>query len=78
MKLKTNVDFKKLWKTAGNCSGDVFLQTSDGSILNLKSLLSQYALMSIMGKNHVLVGAQLVCVQEDDYQKLTEFIEEET
>lgn len=77
MRLKANIDIGNFGKAAGKCSGDVFLQTSDGNILNIKSLLTQYALISIMGSNHVLKNAQVVCVQEDDYQKLADFLEEE-
>lgn len=76
MKLKKNVDLNQFWEVARKCEGDVFLQTAEGDILNLKSLLSQYTVMSIMGHNNVLENAQVVCVQEENYQKLAEFLEE--
>lgn len=76
MKLKKNIDLNQFWEVARKCEGDVFLQTTEGDILNLKSLLSQYTVMSIMGHNHVLENAQVVCVQEENYQKLAEFLEE--
>lgn len=76
MKLKKDVDIKEFMDVARKCSGDVFLQTTEEDILNLKSLLSQYVLMSIMGHRHLLERAQIVCVQEEDYQKLTDFLEE--
>lgn len=76
MKLKKAIDINKLMEAARACVGDTFLQTAEGDILNLKSLLSQYAIMSIMGNHHILDSAQIVCVQEEDYQKLAEFLEE--
>ena len=75
-KLRKNIDINKFTEAAGKCEGDVFLHTSEGDILNLKSLLSRYALMSIMGNNHVLQNAKVVCVQEENYQKLADFLEE--
>lgn len=76
MKLRKNVDLNQFWEAARKCEGDVFLQTAENDILNLKSLLTQYTVMSIMGHNHVLENAQIVCVQEENYQKLAEFLEE--
>lgn len=76
MKLKKGVNINDLFETARKCGGDVFLQTKEGDILNLKSLLSRYAVMSIMGNRHLLESAQVVCVQEEDYKNLTEFLEE--
>lgn len=77
MKLKSDVNIKDFLDAAHKCSDQVFLQTAEEDILNLKSLLSQYVLMSIMGNKHLLERAQIVCVQEEDYQMLTEFLEED-
>lgn len=76
MKLKKDVNINEFLDVAHKCNGDVFLQTTEADILNLKSLLSRYVLMSIMGHHNLLESAQIVCVQEEDYQKLTEFLEE--
>lgn len=77
MKLKKDIDINEFLKVAQTCSGSAFFHTSEGDILNLKSLLTQYALMSILGNNHLLESAQIVCVQEEDYQKLAAFLEKE-
>ena len=74
MKFKDSVDFNAFLDTAKQCSGDIFLQTNEGDILNLKSLLSRYVLMSILGNPGLLRSAQVTCVQEDDYQLLTEYL----
>lgn len=74
MKFKDSVEFNAFLDAAKQCSGDIFLQTSEGDILNLKSLLSRYVLMSIMGNPDLLQSAQVTCVQEDDYQLLSEYL----
>lgn len=74
MKFKDSVEFNAFLDAAKQCSGDIFLQTSEGDILNLKSLLSRYVLMSIMGNPSLLQNAQVTCVQEDDYQLLSEYL----
>ncbi|MCH5342124.1 MAG: hypothetical protein J1E01_11730 [Acetatifactor sp.] len=76
MKLKKNIDLNQFLEAARKCEGDTFLHTVEGDILNLKSLLSQYTVMSIMGHNHVLENAQVICVKEENYQKLADFLEE--
>lgn len=76
MKLKKGVDINEFFEVANKCSGDIFLQTTEGDILNLKSLLSRYAVMSIMGNQHLLDSAEIVCVQEEDYKKLADFLVE--
>lgn len=76
MKLKDSVIINDFLEAAQKCSGDVFLQTAEGDILNLKSLLSKYALTALMSKKNLLESAQIVCVQEEDYQKLAEFLVE--
>lgn len=77
MKLKKDIDLNAFAQAAQNCEGSVFCQTTEGDILNLKSLLSQYVLMSVMGNPHMLENVQITCVQEEDYQKLADFLEDE-
>lgn len=76
MKLKKDIDLSAFAQAAQNCEGSVFCQTTEGDILNLKSLLSQYVLMSVMGNSHMLENVQITCVQEEDYQKLADFLED--
>lgn len=74
MKFKDSVDINAFLDATKQCSGEIFLQTNDGDILNLKSLLCRYMLMSIMGNSDLLQSAQITCVQEDDYQLLSEYL----
>lgn len=75
MKFKDSVNINAFLDTAKQCTGDVFFQTNEGDILNLKSLLSRYVLMSIMGNPSLLKNAYVTCVQEEDYQLLSEYLE---
>ena len=77
MKLKQSIDVNAFLEAAKKCGGTVFFQTTEGDILNLKSLLSQYVLMSIMRNDNLLKTGQIICVQEEDYQLLTDFLESE-
>ena len=63
-------DLKKLISFAQDAKGDVFLKTSDGDVLNLKSKLTQ--LLAISGNiDWGTVGeATVVCSNEEDEQKL--------
>lgn len=74
MKLKESVDVKAFLDAARECLGDVFFQTAEGDILNLKSLLSQYVLMSVLGNQNLLKNGQIVCMQESDYEKLGDYL----
>ena len=75
MKFVEGVNINSFLNTAKRCSGDVYLQTTEGDILNLKSLLSRYVLMTIMGKPDLLKNAQITCVQEEDYRMLSDYLE---
>lgn len=62
-------------EAAKNCTGDVFFHSVDGDIINLKSLLSQYVLASIACKPGLLRNARVVCTQDEDYAKLSDFLQ---
>lgn len=54
-KLKLHdVDFAEFLETVDKCKGDVFLETEDGDILNLKSRLCQ-----MLGLATLLKGAEI-------------------
>lgn len=78
MKIKENIDIVSFLDKAKECLGDVFLHTSEGDILSLKSLLSQYVLMSILCKPNLLREARVICTDENDYQSLSDYLEEDS
>ena len=49
-----NVDFEDFIKTVEKCKGDVYLETPDGDVLNLKSKLCQ-----IIGLSTILASAEV-------------------
>ena len=75
MKLKEGIDINIFLTAAEKCSGQVFFHTAENDILNLRSLLSRYVLMSIMGNRALLKDSQIVCTQDDDYLLLKDFLE---
>ena len=49
-----NLDLADFIKTLDSCKGDVFMETADGDVLNLKSKLCQ-----IIGLTNILKGAEI-------------------
>lgn len=75
MRLKEGIDVNDFLAAAEKCTGQVFFHTADGSILNLRSMLSHYVLVSILCNKSVLDDSQIVCTQDDDYQLLQNYLE---
>lgn len=68
-----NLDFTEFIKALDSCKGDVFLETAEGDVLNLKSKLCQ-----IMGIANILKGATVAeavirCANKDDETTLFRF-----
>ncbi len=68
-----NVDFDDLIKTIDECKGDVFLETKDGDVLNLKSKLCQLIGLSTILKNSEIAEAALRCDNPQDETLLFRF-----
>ncbi len=68
-----DIDFKDFIEAVDACRGDVFLETEDGDILNLKSKLCQ-----MMGLVNILKGASVAeatvrCANPEDETLLFRF-----
>lgn len=68
-----NANFNDFIKLIDQCKGDVFLETADGDVLNLKSKLCQ-----IIGIANILKGAEISeakirCTNSDDETMLFRF-----
>lgn len=68
-----NIDFKDFIAAVDTCKGDVYLETDEGDVLNLKSKLCQ-----IMGLANILKGASIGeatirCANVEDETKLFRF-----
>ena len=75
MKLKSNAKLVELLKIAKMCKEDVLFKTDEGDILNLKSLLSLLLLQSIADDKDLVAKGQIVCMNDSDYNVLSEFLE---
>ena len=68
-----DIDFKDFIEAVDACKGDVFLETEEGDVLNLKSKLCQ-----MMGLSNILKGASVSeatvrCANPDDETLLFRF-----
>lgn len=73
MRLKETVDLSAFLAAAEKCSGDVFFHTPEGDILNVKSLLSRYVVVSVC-KPGELQRAKVVCTNDEDYSVLSDYL----
>lgn len=72
--IKKNCDTVLFLKAVKQCKGDVFLCTSEGDYLNLKSRLCQYIFAVATINEDFLDGATLHCQETDDSALLADFI----
>lgn len=68
-----NIDFEDFVKAIDNCIGDVYLETEDGDVLNLKSKLCQMIGLSTILKNTEVAEATIRCTNPDDETRLFRF-----
>lgn len=68
-----NIDFEDFIKAIDECKGDVFLETKDGDVLNLKSKLSQMLGLSTILKNSEVAEAIIRCANPEDETMLFRF-----
>lgn len=74
MRLKEAIDVSEFLAATEKCSGDVFFHTHEGDILNVKSLLSRYVVVSVC-KPGELQKARIVCTDEEDYAVLSKYLQ---
>lgn len=68
-----NVDFEKLIQVVESCKGDVYLETGEGDVLNLKSKLCQLLGLATIFANSEVVEATIRCTNPDDETLLFRF-----
>ncbi len=80
-RLKRPIDPIAFINAVKNCSGDVFLQTKEGDLLNLKSNLCQYIFAYVSLSDNTedfLINAELTCDLQEDYPLLSDYYMEIT
>ncbi len=68
-----NIDLNDFLKAVDECKGDVYLETSDGDVLNLKSKLCQIIGLSTILKNAEILEANIRCTNPEDETLLFRF-----
>lgn len=68
-----NIDFKDFIKAIDECKGDVYLETGDGDVLNLKSKLCQMIGLSTILNSTEVTEATLRCTNPEDETMLFRF-----
>lgn len=68
-----NLDFNDFIKTLDSCKGDVFLETADGDVLNLKSKLCQMIGIANILKGAEISEAKIRCANPEDETLLFRF-----
>lgn len=68
-----NIDFDDFIKAIDSCKGDVFLETAEGDILNLKSKLCQMIGLATIFSNTEITEATLRCTNTEDETMLFRF-----
>ena len=75
MKLFNVTDVKGFFNTVGHCEGQVFLVTSEGDRLNLKSTLSQYvSIAEMFAAGRQIPELELYCSEPEDYTRLIKYM----
>lgn len=68
-----NIDFDDFVKAIDSCRGDVYLETAEGDILNLKSKLSQMLGLATILKSTEISEASIRCTNPEDETMLFRF-----
>ncbi len=68
-----DIDIADFMQTLDNCKGDVFLETNEGDVLNLKSKLCQMMGIANILKGAIIQEATLRCSNPEDESLLFRF-----
>lgn len=68
-----NINFEDFINAIDKCKGDVYLETKEGDVLNLKSKLCQMIGLSTILKNTEVEEATVRCANQEDETMLFRF-----
>ena len=69
-----DIDVTKFLAVLDTCEGNVYLITSEGDRLNLKSKLSQYVSLANIFSHGEIPELELIAHEKEDVDKLIDFI----
>lgn len=75
MKISRNINVEVFLSNVRKCEGNVYFKTIEGDQLNLKSLLSQYILVSVIDNKELMENGVVECSRESDVALLEPFLE---
>lgn len=73
--LKPNIDLQDFFLNVNECNDDVYFVTSDGTRINLKSMLSQIIFQVSYFNTGEAYKGHIYCSNQTDYQILDPFFE---
>lgn len=74
MRITKIKDVNRFMEVVNECSGDVFLNTSNGDCLNLKSKLTQFIALSQIFDVDVNVGELSITANQPDIIRIAEYL----
>ena len=74
MRITKIKDVNRFMEVVNECSGDVFLNTSNGDCLNLKSKLTHFIALSQIFDVDVNVGELSITANQPDIIKIAEYL----
>lgn len=74
MKVLNIKDVDKFFNVIQSCTGDVFLVSTEGDRINLKSRLSKYFALANVFASDVVDSVELITSNSEDTEKLLRFM----
>lgn len=74
--LKDNINHSAFLQAVMRCKADVVLQTHEGDVLNLKSILSQFIFTASFCRPEIVKNAVVQCADPSDLDGIKEYLME--
>lgn len=74
MRLKKDADVMEFMRGIKTCKGGVFFESPEDKI-DLKSVLSQYVFISILGNKKLMESGIICCEAPEDFRSLEPYLE---
>lgn len=74
MRLKKDADVVEFMRGIKSCKGGIFFESPEDRI-DLKSILSRYVFISILGNRKLIESGEICCEDTEDFKKLEPYLE---
>lgn len=76
MKLRADIDIIAFLQAADACNGEVYFESAEGDMLNLKSQLSRCLFLAVFSsqKDNILFQGQITCTDTADRTNLLSYL----